>query len=230
VNYWISLVSILVSFVVTLALVEPAVKSNTDESIEIKQYIKVSLQFFRKNLRVSLVLLSAKVTGAALSFIYEFWQLYLERLDIPVIYFGLFSAGFMLLGLPGSMFAYALKSRFSYRTLLSGVTAVIAVGFIYISVIKDYSSLAAIFLIGLFAGIIEPIATGYLHHRIESSSMRATIDSFQSLGENAVLMIIGLGFGFFSSRFDIFGGYGFIAIICSLFFVFFLVASKEVIK
>jgi MFS family permease len=229
-NYWISLVSILVSFIVTLALVEPAVKSITDESIEIKQYIKVSLQFFRKNRGVSLVLLSGMVTGAALSFIYEFWQLYLERLDIPVIYFGLFSAGFMLLGLPGSMFAYALKSRFSYRTLLSGVTAVIAVGFIYISVIKDYSSLAAIFLIGLFAGIIEPIATGYLHHRIESSSMRATIDSFQSLGENAVLMIIGLGFGFFSSRFDIFGGYGFIAIICSLFFVYFLIASKEFVE
>jgi hypothetical protein len=170
------------------------------------------------------------VIGSALSFIYEFWQLYLERLGIPVIYFGLFSAGFMLLGLPGNMFAHALKGRFSYRTLLSGVTAVIAVGFIYISVVKDYSSLAAIFLIGLFAGIIEPLATGYLHHRIESSSMRATIDSFQSLGENAVLMIIGLGFGFFSARFDIFGGYGFIAVICSVFFVYFLIASKEVVE
>jgi hypothetical protein len=90
--------------------------------------------------------------------------------------------------------------------------------------------LAAIFLIGLFAGIIEPIATGYLHHRIESSTMRATIDSFQSLGLNAVIMFVGLGFGFFSSRFDIFGGYGFIAIICSVFFVYFLIVSKEVIE
>jgi MFS family permease len=229
-NYWISLASIVVSLGISLALLEPAVKSNTDESIEINQYIKVSLLFFRKNRGVSLVLLSAMVIGSALSFIYEFWQLYLERLGIPVIYFGLFSAGFMLLGLPGNMLAHALKGRFSYRTLLSVVTAVIAVGFIYISVVKDYSCLAAIFLIGLFSGIIEPIATGYLHHRIESSSMRATIDSFKSLGENAVLMIIGLGFGFFSARFDIFGGYGFIALICSVFFVYFLIASKEVVE
>jgi hypothetical protein len=87
----------------------------------------------------------------------------------------------------------------------------------------------AIFLIFLFSCIIEPIATGYLHHRIDSS-MRATIDSFQSLGENAVLIITGLGFGFFSSRFDIFGGYGFIALICGVFFVYFSIASKKVVE
>jgi MFS family permease len=229
-NYWISLASALVSLCVSMMLVEPAVKSKTDEPIEIKEYIKASVLFFRKNRGVSLVVLSGMVTGAALSFIYEFWQLYLGKLEIPVVYFGLFSAGFMLLGLPGNMLAHVMKGRFSYRTLLSVVTAVFAAGFLYISLIKDITGLAAIFLIGLFAGIIEPIATGYLHHRIESSSMRATIGSFQSLGENAVLMIIGLGFGFFSSRFDIFGGYGFIAIICSLFFVYFLIASKEVVE
>ncbi|MCD9024730.1 MFS transporter [Cohnella silvisoli] len=228
-NYWISLVSMLVSLCLSLMLVEPSVKSNTDEPIEIKEYIRASLLFFRKNRGVSLLLLSGMVTGASLSFIYEFWQLYLERLDIPVVYFGLFSAAFMLLGLPGNMLAHAMKGWFSYRTLLSGVTAVIAAGFIYISLVKDYTGLAAIFLIGLFAGVIEPITTGYLHHRIDSS-MRATMDSFQSLGENAVLMIIGLGFGFFSSRFDIFGGYGFIAFICSVFFVYFVFASKKVVE
>jgi MFS family permease len=229
-NYWISLASMLIALCLSLMLVEPAVKSNTDaQSIEFKEYITASLLFFRKNHGVSLVVLSGMVTGAALSFIYEFWQLYLEKLDIPVVYFGLFSAGFMLLGLPGNMLAHVLKSRFSYRTMLSVVTAVFAAGFLYVSVIKDFTGLAAIFLIGLFAGIIKPIATGYLHHRIDSS-MRATLDSFQSLGENAVLIIIGLGFGFFSSRFDIFGGYGFIALICIAFFVYFSIASKEVVE
>jgi hypothetical protein len=93
-----------------LLLVEPAVKSNTgDVSIEIKEYITASLLFFRKNRGVSLVVLSGIVTGAALNFIYEFWQLYLEKLDIPVAYFGLFSAGFMLLGLPGNLLAHAYE-------------------------------------------------------------------------------------------------------------------------
>jgi hypothetical protein len=109
--------------------------------MEIKNYVKTSVLFFRNNQAVCLVLLSGVVTGAALSFIYEFWQRYLEKLEIPVVFFGLFSAGFMLLGLPGNMLAHVLKSRFSYRTLLLGVTAVVAIGFIYLSVIKDFTGL-----------------------------------------------------------------------------------------
>jgi MFS family permease len=228
-NYWISFVSMLVSVCVSLMLVETAVKSKSDESTEIKEHIKASVRFFRKHPGVYLVVLSGMVTGAALSFIDEFWQLYLNRLEIPVLYSGLFSAAIMIVRLPGNIIAYVIKSRFRYRTILSGVTAIFAVGFIYISVIKDYTSLVAIFLICLLSGIIEPITTGYLHHRI-NSSMRATIDSFQSLGLNVVLIITGLGFGYFSSKFDVFGGYGFIACICVAFFVYFLIASKETIE
>ncbi|MFP3121830.1 MFS transporter [Ectobacillus funiculus] len=228
-NYWISFVSMLMSVCVSLMLVETAVKSKSDESTEIKEHIKASVRFFRKHPGVYLVVLSGMVTGAALSFIDEFWQLYLNRLEIPVLYSGLFSAAIMIVRLPGNIIAHVIKSRFRYRTILSGVTAIFAVGFIYISVIKDYTSLVAIFLICLLSGIIEPITTGYLHHRI-NSSMRATIDSFQSLGLNVVLIITGLGFGYFSSKFDVFGGYGFIACICVAFFVYFLIASKGTIE
>lgn len=228
-NYWISFVSMLVSVCVSLMLVETAVKSKSDESIEIKEHIKSSVHVFRKHPGVYLVVLSGMVIGAALNFIDEFWQLYLNRLEVPVLYSGLFSAAIMIVRLPGNIVAHVIKSRFRYRTILSGVTAIFAVGFLYISVIKDYTSLVAIFLICLLSGIIEPITTGYLHHRI-NSSMRATIDSFQSLGLNVVLIITGLGFGYFSSKFDVFGGYGFIAFICVVFFVYFLIASKETIE
>jgi MFS family permease len=187
------------------------------------------VRFFRKHPGVYLVVLSGMVIGAALNFIDEFWQLYLNRLEVPVLYSGLFSAAFMIVRLPGNIVAHVIKSRFRYRTILSGVTVIFAGGFLYISVMKDYTSLVAIFLICLLSGIIEPITTGYLHHRI-NSSMRATIDSFQSLGLNVVLIITGLGFGYFSSKFDVFGGYGFIACICVAFFVYFLIASKETIE
>lgn len=224
-NYWISFVSMLISLYLSLLLVESDRKSEMNEPIAIKEYVKASVNFFRKNPGVRLVLLSGMVTGAALNFIDEFWQLYIHRLGIPVLYFGLFSSVFMFLRLPGSMFAHVMKKRFSYRRLLSGVIAVFAAGFFYLSFVRGYTGLAAILLICLFSGIIGPIATGYLHHRIDSS-MRATLDSFQSLGLRAVLILVGLGFGFFSSRLDIFGGYGFIALICSAFLVYFLKASK----
>lgn len=227
-NYWISVASMLVSSCISLMLIEPTVKSKSDESIEISGYIKASINFFRKNPSVRLVVLFGMITGAALSFIDEFWQLYLNRLEIPVLYFGLYSAVIMILRLPGNIIAHVMKRRFSYKIILTCVIAVFAVGFLYVSVTKDYTGLGAIFLICLFSGIIEPISTGYLHHRTDSN-MRATIDSFQSLGLNAVLIITGLGFGYFSSKYDIFGGFGFVAFICGVFFVYFLIASKETI-
>lgn len=227
-NYWVSFVSMLVSLCITLMLAEPAGsrQGENGQQIPVHVYITASLRLFRNNKGVLLVVLSGMVTGAAINFIDEFWQTYLDRLGVPVIYFGLFSAALFLIRLPGNIMAYMLLSRFSYRVLLSGVTAVCALCFIYLSVIKDYSGLAAMFFICLFAGMIEPLAAGYLHHRIDSN-MRATMGSFQSLGENAVLILIGLGFGFFSAKYDVFGGYGFIGIICSMFFIYFTFASKK---
>ncbi|MEH7239024.1 MFS transporter [Bacillus sp. JJ1562] len=225
-NYWLSLASMFVSVCLSLMLIEPAVKGDNEESVPFKDYIIASVQFFRRNPSVCLVVLSGMVTGAALSFVWEFWQLYLNRLEIPVIYFGLFSAVFMFLSLPGNLFAHLLIKRFKYRTLLLTVTSVLALGFLYVSLIRDLTGLVMICMIFLVSGIIEPIVSGYLHHRMDSS-MRATIDSFQSLGLNAVLILTGLGFGYFSTKFDIFGGFGFISLICGVFFLYFLFASSK---
>ena len=228
-NYWVSLVGMFVSLCISLILVEPDIKSKTDKPIAIKEYIKTSIHFFSKNQGVCLVLLSGMVTGASLNFIDEFWQIYISRLGIPVIYFGLFSAIMFSARLPGNILAYTLKKRMSYKCLLSGVVFIFAAGLLYLSAVKGYTSLVVIFVICIVSGIIEPIASGYLHHRIDSS-MRATIDSFQSLGLQSINTVLGLGFGFFSTRHDIFGGYGFISFICGLFFVIFLVTSKNVIE
>ncbi|MGO4274481.1 MFS transporter, partial [Paenibacillus sp. TAF58] len=97
----------------------------------------------------------------------------------------------------------------------------------YVALSKDFIGLTAMFVICLFSGVMEPIASGYLHHRI-NSSMRATIDSFQSLGENLVHTLAGLGFGYFASKYDVFGGYGFIALLCYAFIVWFIGASRKI--
>ncbi len=228
-NYWISLAGMLASLCISLLLAEPDVKSRQDAPAAIREYVKASVRFFGNNPGVCLVLLSGMVTGAALNFLDEFWQLYIRQLGVPVIYFGLFSAVLIFLRLPGNVLAHALKKRFGYRALLSGVILVFAAGFLFLSSVKGYASLAALFIICLFSGITDPIASGYLHHRIDSS-MRATIDSFQSLGLKAVIIAAGLGFGFFSSAFDIFGGYGFISFICIGFLAYFLISSKKMLE
>ena len=229
-NYWLSVGSMLVAFVFTLTLREPVVHSEADEYIPINEYVKISIRFFRKNHGVCLVLLAGMITGATLNFLEEFWQIYLERLEVPVTYFGLCLSLFILLKLPGNMLASALRKRFGYRLLLSVVTAAFAVGFLYMSVFQGYSSLVVLVLIALFSGITEPLVSGYLHHRIEDSGMRATIDSFHSLGLRAAIVATGLGFGFVSARFDIFGGFGFTALVCVGFLIYFLTVAKKVIE
>lgn len=225
-NYWLSFASMLISLCVTLVLAEPEIKSASGETILACEYLQASMKFFVKNPNVCLVLFSGMVSGAAINFIDEFWQLYLNRLGVPVAFFGLFSAGCILFRLPGSMMAYKLKTRFSYRALISVVIFIITAGFFYITFVKSITSLLVIFLICIAAGVIDPLAAGYLHHRIDSS-MRATIDSFQSLGLKAVTIVAGLGFGFFSARFDVFGGYGFIALLCSVYLFCYMVLSKK---
>lgn len=227
-NYWVSCAGMLVSLFISFTLVEPGVKSRIDDPIPVKEYVITSVNFFRNNYGVCLVLLSGMVAGSAMNFVDEFWQLYVSRLGIPVVYFGLFSAGLSFLRLPGNILAYRIKNRMSYRGLIPGVVFIFAAGMLYLYAVRGISSLVVIFLVCIVSGIMEPTATGYLHHRIDSS-MRATIDSFQSLGLRAMIIITGLGFGFFSSRFDIYGGYGFISVICMLFLAYFLFSSEKVV-
>ncbi|MBW7455648.1 MFS transporter, partial [Paenibacillus sepulcri] len=227
-NDWISLGSALIALVISFLLVEPAAAADDtpeEATIPFKQYVAVSLRFFRSNPGVSLVVVSGMVTGTAVGFIDEFWQLYAERLEMPVVYFGVLSTALMLLRLPGNLLAHLLIGRFSYRTLLFTVTAIFAVGFALAAASRDYGGLAALLLVCLFSGVMEPLVSGCLHHRIDSST-RATIDSFQSLGLNVIHILAGLGFGYFSSRYDVFGGYGFIGLLCFAFLVWFIAASR----
>lgn len=228
-NYWISFVSILVSGGLALMLAEARVGQNKVESIPLKQYVRVSLGFFKNHRDVLLIVFSGMVLGASLNFIYEFWQIYLNRMEIPVMYFGVGSAILMLLRFPGNLMVPYIKNRFSYRTVLSAIVMVYTAGFLYLALVDHLSGLAVIGLICLVSGVVEPLTTGYLHHRIDSD-MRATIDSFQSLGLNAVVAVTGLGFGYFSTRYDIFGGFGFLGVICGLFFLYFMIVKVDIKK
>jgi Arabinose efflux permease len=227
-NYWISFGSMLICLLLTFLLREPPAKRDAEDGrpVPVREYVTASLRFFRSRPGVTLVVLTGMITGAAISYIDEFWQIYLERIGVPVTAFGLFSAAFFVVRLPGNLLAHALKQRFAMRSLLLSATLAFAAGFAYLAYAPHGGGLAALLLIGLFAGMMEPLASGYLHHRIDSS-MRATLDSFQSLGANAALVVTGLGFGYAASRLDVFGGFGFLGVVCGVYFVYLFFASKK---
>ncbi|MDQ6420003.1 MFS transporter [Paenibacillus sp. LHD-117] len=227
-NYWLSFVSMLIALVLTLSLREPGrgVTNEDASAIPIRTYVRESIAFFRGHPGIYPVVLTGMITGAAINFVDEFWQLYLERQGIPVAAFGVFSAALFLARLPGNLLAYKLKERMKLGTLLMLITAALAVGFAYLARARDWSGLIALFLVCMAAGVIEPLAAGYLHHRIDST-MRATLDSFQSLGLNAALVTTGIGFGYFASELDLFGGFGFIAAMAAAFLVYLAGFSRK---
>lgn len=257
-NYWLSLASMLVSLAATMLLVEPARDGGSaaghtagsaagpqssraplhpaapgapsePPKMRAGEYVRASLRFFRSRPDVCLVVLSGMITGAAMSFLYEFWQTYLNKIGIPVAAFGFFSAALFFLQLPGNLLAYRLKRRFRTRSLLLTVAGAVTAGFAVMAWARGHPGLAAMLVTGLFYGLLEPLTAGYLHHRTDSS-MRATLESFRSLGEYAVMSAAGLGFGFFAGRYGIFGGFGFLAAVCGAFAVCFALLSPGRVK
>lgn len=226
-DYRLSVVSMLISLFASFSLKEPASSEIPEEPVPVREYVRFSIGFFRGNPDVCLVLLAGMVTGACLNFLDEFWQLYVVRLGIPVEYFGVLLSLILLTRLPGNMLSHAVKKRFGYRSLLAVTTGVFSAGFLYLAAFRGFTTLGAILLIGLTSGLIDPLVSGYLHHRITDSAKRATLDSFQSLGLRAALMLTGLGFGAFCGRFDINAGYAFLSALCGVFLIYFLTASKR---
>ncbi|WP_168123686.1 MFS transporter [Paenibacillus sp. HB172176] len=227
-NYWLSCGSMLIALALTLTLREPVRDLTPEESaaIPIREYVLESIAFLRSHPGLYPIMLTGMITGASISFVDEFWQLYLDRQGIPVAAFGVCSAALFFIRLPGNMLAYKLKQRMRISTVMLLVGVVFAGGFALLALSHGWIGLLALFAVCAAAGVVEPLTSGYLHHRIDSSK-RATLDSFQSLAENAALVLTGLGFGYFASRLDLFGGFGFLAWICAGYLPYLFITARR---
>ncbi|WJH33938.1 MFS transporter [Paenibacillus sp. CC-CFT747] len=142
-NYWVSLASTIIALTFTLLLIEPAPGSRDEAADEaearppLRSYLTEPIRFFRLHPRVCLVMLSGMVTGASLVYIYEFWQLYADRLHFPVYAFGVLSSAIMLIQLPGSLAASWLKDRYGAGRLIAIILAAGAAGFACMAVSRS---------------------------------------------------------------------------------------------
>lgn len=226
INYWISLVSTIFAFSISCLLIEPINKQPSSLPPSIWVYTKKALHFFWNKPRVFVIISAGMVIGASLNFIEEFWQLYIFELKISVAYFGLFSICCMLFQIPGYLFVPLLQRYYHSTSILIVLQIVFVLGFSYIFLVHHVTSLIVICVLFFVSSMVEPLVTGYLHHRVKSE-MRATIDSFQSLGSNLAVMGMGLGFGYFTSNSNIFSGFGFIACLCILYLLIFSIFAPK---
>ncbi|MFB1081675.1 MFS transporter [Jeotgalibacillus sp. JSM ZJ347] len=210
VNYWLSLSSTLIAFLLTLLLKDVEQKGEEPEYAISDQIIE-AVRFFKRQPALVYVLFLGISVGLAAGFVEEFWQLYLVDAGISVSFFGLFYGVILIAQIPGALAAHSLRNRFDREILLKGVILIGASALTLSALQVNWIGALAIILFLLAAGMTEPLIMGALHEKADSR-IRVTLESFQSLVFNAVLISAGMGFGYIATSFTLASGFLFLAV------------------
>lgn len=226
-NYIISSCSMVLAFLFSLSLKEPPIATDSkDELVTSLQYTKQAISLFKSKLLVLVYSLSGAVLGACLIYLDEFWQLILDAIGTPVLFFGAISVLIFSIRIPGNLLAYKLKKKFSYKLILTTNIIVTIIGYIAISLTRNIFCLIPMAVVFFAAGITDPLIMGYLHHQTESN-IRATVESFTSLGLRFLSILVGIFFGYVSAQFSIFTGFAALAFVCFGCLIFFISIRKH---
>lgn len=227
-NYWLSLISVFVALIISFSFVEPNIKTSTEEK-EFWTYIRTSFKFIKNQPSLKFVLLYGIITAACLTYVDEFWQLYIKEVNIPVVYFGIISGASLFIVSISGVFAYKIKEKFSYKAIYSFLLMIFSGALLISSYMTSKIGLVFIFLMYAATGLIDPLISGYLHHRTDSET-RATVESFQSLASRVVIIVVGLVFGSFSTKYSIFIGFRFLGFFALLYSVYYLIFQFKYLK
>ncbi|MBN1777377.1 MAG: MFS transporter [Clostridiales bacterium] len=206
-TYVISVISMGIAFVITLLLRKPP-RSDAPETGAggMLRYAKQAFRVYRSKPVVLWYCLTGAVLGACYNYLDEFWQLLAEGVGIPVLFFGVLGAVMLGIRIPGNLVAYKLKGKLRCRCLLAGIVFLHAVGYLFIFVLRDMLCLIPILLVSVTSGVAEPLVLGELH-RNTPSRVRATAESGYSLGMRGISIVVGLDFGYISTRMSVFAGF-----------------------
>ncbi len=227
-NYILSIISKTIAFILVFFLREPPrtiLKSHTNEHESLKNYIILGKNFFKEHSNVFEYCMVGCFLSACWTYMDEFWQLLIVEINVPIFLFGVVSVGYSVFTIPGNLFASKIKKVISYDLFFSLSPFVYALGFILISVLKNYYMFIPMVLLGVWKGIIEPLLEGCIHHNAKSS-IRATVESLISLVERFISIGIGLVFSVFANK-NIFAGYLSLGLMCLIYGIKNLIAKHN---
>jgi MFS family permease len=225
-TYYLSLISVGISVVLTLFILDPEASASDERNESYYACMKEAYTFLRSKVDIRFVLLFGIITAAVITYLDEFWQIYLNSIKIPVYLFGFVSVARSLASSIAGLYAYKIKERFSYNQVFAVLLCIIAAAITATSFINTYAGLIPLILAFLAYGFVEPLTMGYLHHRTESN-IRATVESFQSLVLRGFTIIVGLVFGYYSTHFSIFIGFRVLGIMLIMYMVYFAFSKNR---
>jgi len=176
--YILTGISAFLSLFVILSFTEPRFHKSAEEDT-ILLHFKKSMLTVIKNENISFIVFFGAIFGFALNYLFNYGQVYLVSIGIPITFFGLIFAVRSIVEGLGATYANKIKNLFSYRTILTSTLLFATIIIFGLSYINNYIG-AFVFIISFFiVGMFRILQRGYIHKRI-SSHNRATVDSVSS--------------------------------------------------
>lgn len=219
-TYWMSLVSVAIAFLISLSIKEVRVGEQKKEAWDLKDWKEIFGYILHHRTILMMVVVGA-VTGSVITYLDEFWQLYLHAIDLPVWFFGIMIVLTVSAAALGEVIAYWFKDKFGVSHTLTQMIILTVIGFTLLSLFPSVIMVVVILTVYFASAVVEPLIYGYLHHHAKPE-YRATIESVYSLLLKGAVALIGLPFGYISTHYNIFYGFGYLASVACILLVIYL--------
>lgn len=223
INYKVSIISGLISLSMAIFLTEPSITTSSvtkDDLVSDKvktlnrflDIFKNAYSVITKNSYLYYIVVVAVIVGSTMTYLWEFWQNYIESIGIKIIYFGVVSGACSLGVIISAARAYIViglveQNAIDKKKLYQVSMLVIGVCFILMFYVRNIISIILMILINIVAGVFEVAIEGDIHHSIESD-YRATFESIYSMLLRIISIGIGVVFGLVVDHINIFLGFG----------------------
>lgn len=224
-TYWMSLLGIVMAIIVALTIKEERDNEHKNTVFGVKEWQEISgFIFTEKSIRYVAVV--GMISAGALNYMDEFWQLYLEALEVPVIMFGVFEViAFGAVAIGGAI-AYKFKDRLGVFKSFRYMLIVALVSYAVISLIRQQSIIIVCTALYFAMAVIEPLVYGYLHDKA-LPKYRATIESAFSFLTMVAIAVIGLPFGLLSTTIHIFAGFVYLTAVMALLVLYYFTRNRR---
>jgi MFS family permease len=176
--YFLSVISGFFSMFVILTFTEPKIHKKAEQD-NIVFHFKKSLFVVTQNENINFIVFFGAVIAFALNYLFNYGQIYLKTISVPVVFFGMIFAMKSIAEGIGASSAANVKNKFGYRSILT-FSLFFTVAVIFgLSLINSFVGVI-VFLTSFFIiGMVRIVQRGYIHQKIESQ-YRATVDSVSS--------------------------------------------------
>jgi MFS family permease len=175
---------------IALSLAEPIRQQLQVEKNSLSDMWRLVKYTLHDHTEVKWLCLYSSIVGTSTLTMVWMIQPYLERSKMPIEYFGMIWATFMVVGAYSSWRAYAFEKKFGkkYSLLLLAVFPVI--GYLLLGSFETIFAGVGILFFYIVRGIHNPVLTDYLNGLVDSD-IRATVLSVKNLIGRILFVIIG---------------------------------------